>query len=118
MTVFALRVAQHVRDLSRRGGQRRIGKLHLLPERRFVHGAEISVRVGMALDADKAGGRQLVHLLLRHLVLAAHGIADDKDGRLGLILFQQRIEHRVIVVISVVEGQNDRLFIVFDVRKV
>ena len=48
----------------------------------------------------------------------AHGIADDKDGRLGLILFQQRIEHRVIVVISVVEGQNDRLFIVFDVRKV
>ena len=76
------------------------------------------MRVGMALDADEAGGRQLVHLLLRHLVLAAHGIADDKDGRLGLILFQQRIEHRVIVVISVVEGQNDRLFIVFDVRKV
>ena len=72
----------------------------------------------MALDADKAGGRQFIHLRLRHLMNAAHGVADDKDSRLGLILFQQRIEHGVIVVISVVKGQDDRLFIVFDVRKI
>ena len=76
------------------------------------------MRVGMALDADEAGGRHLIHLLLRHLVCAAHGIADDEDGRLGLVFFQQGIEDGVVVVISIVKGQDDRLFIVLDVRQV
>ena len=72
----------------------------------------------MALDADEAGGRQLIHLLARHFVRAPHRAANDEDRCLRLVLLKQGIQDGVIVIIAVVKCQNDRFFIVLNVRKV
>lgn len=72
----------------------------------------------MALDADQPRLHQLRELRPRQLVRLADVARDQKDRRLHGVFPQQRQERFGIVVVSVVKGQEHRLFILLDVGKI
>ena len=72
----------------------------------------------VALDADQPRLHQLRELRPRQLVRLADIARDQKDRRLHAVLLQKRQERFGIVVVSVVKGQEHRLFILLDVGKI
>ena len=60
----------------------------------------------------------MAQLRLRQLVGPSDVARDREDRRFHMVLLQQRQKQRVIVVVSIVKGQDDRLFITLEVRKI
>ena len=90
-------------------GQLQHGIPVLRPELLFVHGVQIAVAQGVALDGHQPGVGHFLHLGPGQLVGLAQVVDDDEDRGLHVVLLQQGKELGVVVVVAVVEGQHHGL---------